>query len=188
MNELPKTFQDAIHVTRALGFQYLWIDSLCIVQDDAEDWAAESRRMEHVFSSAYVTIAASCASGTGDGFLQSRMPRKFVPVTRPNGVQYAFCETIDNFDLDVEKGELNKRGWVLQERALSRRTIFFTKTQTYWECGGAVRCETLTKMKKYTCPSSSHRDGAIADFFTVEKRRFSAMLIFHSPLSSTLKG
>jgi hypothetical protein len=62
-------------------------------------------------------------------------------------VQYFLCDAIDNFDLDVDQGELNKRGWVLQERALSRRTIYFTEKQTYWECGGGVRCETLTKMK-----------------------------------------
>jgi len=43
---------------------------------------------------------------------------------------------------------MNKRGWVLQERALACRTIYFTAQQTYWECGGGVRCETLTKMSK----------------------------------------
>jgi hypothetical protein len=48
----------------------------------------------------------------------------------------------------VELGDLNKRGWVFQERALSRRTMYFTKTQVYWECGKGVQCETLTKMSK----------------------------------------
>ncbi|KAI3547764.1 hypothetical protein CABS03_10036 [Colletotrichum abscissum] len=60
-------------------------------------------------------------------------------------VQFYICEIIDNFEIDVEKGELNQRGWVLQERALSRRTLHFTSSQTYWECGEGIRCETFTK-------------------------------------------
>ena len=68
----------------------------------------------------------------------------------PQGEEiFCVCEAIDDFYRDVDQGELNQRGWVLQERALSRRTIYFTETQSYWECGGGVRCETMTKMKKY---------------------------------------
>ena len=148
--DLPNTFRDAIHVTRCLGVQYLWIDSLCIIQDDAKDWEEESKRMEQVYSSAYATIAASCASGTDDGFLKPRISRQCVTKTNPaSGSTFYLCNAIDNFDNDVEHGELNKRGWILQERALSRRTIYFTEKQTYWECGEGVRCETLTKMVKY---------------------------------------
>ncbi|OXV05317.1 hypothetical protein Egran_06915, partial [Elaphomyces granulatus] len=62
------------------------------------------------------------------------------------GSTFYVCEAIDDFRSDVELGDLNKRGWVFQERALSRRTIYFTKTQVYWECGKGVQCETLTKM------------------------------------------
>jgi hypothetical protein len=58
------------------------------------------------------------------------------------------CDAIDDFNRDVENGQLNRRGWVLQERALARRTIYFADRQTYWECGQGVRCETLTKMNK----------------------------------------
>jgi hypothetical protein len=49
-DNLPKTFQDAIIVTRKLGVQYLWVDSLCITQDDEDDWNRESRLMEKVFA------------------------------------------------------------------------------------------------------------------------------------------
>jgi hypothetical protein len=151
---VPQTFQDAIHVTRGLGLQYLWIDSLCIVQDDQDDWEAESKLMEQVFSSAYCTIAASCAAGSSDGFLKSRPERRCVAMQAPEGGgAYYVCEAIDNFYSDVDQSELNQRGWVLQERALSRRTIYFTETQAYWECGGGVRCETMTMMKKWVSHS-----------------------------------
>lgn len=69
----------------------------------------------------------------------------------PEGLDtsYFVCETIDDFSRDVDQSELNQRGRVLQERALSRRTIYFTERQSYWECGGGVRCEMMTRMKKY---------------------------------------
>lgn len=145
--DLPQTFQDAITTTRALSVQYLWIDSICIVQDDAHDWDIESKLMGQVFSSAYVTIAATCASGTKDGFLKPRPTRDCVTIKMDDDCNLYLCNSIDDFNNDVDHGELNTRGWVLQERALSRRTIHFAENQTYWECGEGVRCETLTKMK-----------------------------------------
>jgi hypothetical protein len=135
ISEFPRTFRDAIYITRRLGVQYIWIDSLCIIQDDPEDWSTESKLMEQVFSSAYITIVASCASGTDDGFLKTRPDRHCVTMQEPSsGEAYYVCDSIDNFHLDVEQGELSKRGWVLQERALSRRSIYLTETQSYWEC------------------------------------------------------
>lgn len=149
VSELPRTFQDAIIVTRELGISYLWIDSLCIVQDDEKDWHDESQKMEHIYSSAYCTIAATCATSATDGFLKSRSERAYVTmrVNRLNEPFYV-TEAIDDFRGDVEESALNQRGWVMQERALSNRTLYFAETQLYWECGEGVRCETLTKIKK----------------------------------------
>lgn len=154
--DLPQTFQDAVAVTRSLNLKYLWIDSLCILQADGEgndpeskeDWDRESKLMEEVFGSAYLAIAASCAQHKFQGFLKPRTSRQIVTISASDGAQFHVCEVIDKFESDVEQGELNQRGWVLQERALSRRTIHFTETQTYWECGGGIRCETFTKTAK----------------------------------------
>ncbi len=57
------------------------------------------------------------------------------------------CPAIDDFHADVELGPLNSRGWVLQEEALSRRSIYYTSTQVYWECGAGVHCETLARLR-----------------------------------------
>lgn len=70
--QAPATFYDAIRVTRMLGVQYLWIDSLCIIQNDARDWQIESSRMGDVYRNAYLTIAACCASSDSEGFLRPR--------------------------------------------------------------------------------------------------------------------
>lgn len=149
VENLPQTFKDAVTTTKALGIQYLWIDSLCIIQGPDGDWKDQAKAMEEVFSSAYCVIAASRSTGTTDGFLKNRSQRKCATFLRNGEPAIYVCDMIDNFDAHALKAGLNGRGWVLQERALARRTIYFTKGQTYWECGHAVRCETLTKMKKY---------------------------------------
>ncbi|KAH8890108.1 HET-domain-containing protein [Thozetella sp. PMI_491] len=146
IDRLPATFRDAVNITRALGIEYLWIDSLCIIQNDEDDWEAESGRMEDVFSSAYCTLAASSTQSASAGFLQERKARACIKLDSPGRGALYVCKAIDNFHLDVEEGVLNRRGWVLQERALSRRSIHFTSTQVYWECGQGVHCETLAKL------------------------------------------
>jgi hypothetical protein len=67
IGDLPQTFRDAIGVVRALGFQYLWIDCLCIIQQDGEDWQREAPRMREVYANAVVTIA-SCVRDAFVGF------------------------------------------------------------------------------------------------------------------------
>ncbi len=148
VTSLVPTFRDAVHTTRAVGRRYLWIDSICIIQGDDGDFNSESKRMEDVYNSAYCVIAASSAEGQWDGFLKSRPPRDYATFRRGAGSPFYVCQFIDNFNRDVLDGDLNNRGWVLQERALARRTIYFTEQQTYFECGDGVRCETLTKMRK----------------------------------------
>ena len=150
INALPATFRDAIIVTRGLGHRYLWIDSICVIQGVDGDFGDESKRMEEVYSGAYCVLAASRATDHRAGFLQPRKPRDYITLqgTGRDDVRIHLCQTIDNFKEHVLEGALNRRGWVLQEHALARRTVFFTDYQTYFECGHGVRCETMTHMKK----------------------------------------
>jgi hypothetical protein len=148
LSELPKTFQDAVRVTQELGIEYLWIDSLCIIQWNAEDWEREAGRMEDVFASAHCTIAATSAADSKAGFLARNTSTEYVRVQDAAGNQVYICAHMDDFEKDVEQAELNKRAWVMQERVLAKRTIHFSANQTYWECGEGVHCENLTKMKR----------------------------------------
>ncbi|KAK1714553.1 uncharacterized protein BDZ83DRAFT_708918 [Colletotrichum acutatum] len=102
--------------------------------------------MEEVFSFAYCVIAASRATGQEDGFLGPRPKRNYVTFNRNSSDNYHVCQQIDDFEGDAIEGRLCKRGWVLQERALAHRTIYFTERQTYWQCGQGVRRETMTKL------------------------------------------
>lgn len=148
VSKLPKTFQDAVRVTRELGIEYLWIDSLCIIQWNADDWKREAGRMEDVFASAYCTIAATSAVDSNAGFLARNSSAEYVRVQDAAGNQVCICTHMDDFEKDVEQAGLNKRAWVMQERVLAKRTIHFSANQTYWECGEGVHCENLTKMQR----------------------------------------
>ncbi|KAK3358239.1 heterokaryon incompatibility protein-domain-containing protein [Lasiosphaeria hispida] len=142
-SELPKTFQDAVQVTRALQKQYLWIDALCIIQGPDGDWDTEAKTMADIFASAYCTIAASSARGWGDGFLKQQLDRPAIGARGTLSTPVCTCE----FGKDVEEGALMKRAWVLQERVLSRRIIHITTAHIYCECGDGVLCEQLTKLE-----------------------------------------
>jgi hypothetical protein len=147
-DQLPQTFKDAVECTRELHIRYLWIDSICILQGPDGDFAQEAKRMEGVFSGAYCVLAASRAKSQWEGFLGERPQSKIVTFQRGSEKPFYVSRSIDNFSQDVLEGSLNRRGWVLQERALARRTIYFTEKQTYFECGNGVSCETMTKMSK----------------------------------------
>ncbi|VUC30666.1 unnamed protein product, partial [Clonostachys rosea] len=148
---LPATFKDAVKITRALGCRYLWIDSLCIIQGPGGDFSSEAKRMEQVYSGAYCVLATSRAPGHHAGFLQGREPRDVVALKgKGQSGPFYLSQNFDDFDLHVLKGPLNQRGWVLQEHALARRTIYFTDHQMYFECGQGVRCETMSRIANET--------------------------------------
>lgn len=146
--DLPRTLKDAVVVTRNLGIRYLWADTLCIIQGDDGDFGSESKRMEDVYSRAYCVIAANRASGTHDGFLHPLPRREYLTFQRGAEHPFYMCRPVDDFSGDVLQSYLAKRGWVFQERALARRTIFFAENQTYFECGKGVRCQTLSRMHR----------------------------------------
>lgn len=104
--------------------------------------------MEDVFSGAYCMLAASRATSSQTGFLGQRPQRRYATFEAGLNNFYHVCESIDDFQGDIIQGALNRRGWMLQERALARRTIYFAEKQTYFECGEGIRCETLSKMHK----------------------------------------
>jgi hypothetical protein len=132
IDHFPKTFQDAFVITRALGLQYIWIDSLCIVQDDEEDWKRESKVMGRIYQRAQVTIAASDANDSTEGLFFARpqlpppMELPFIDKTSQKQKGSYFMSLPVSFgNTDPEKSVLNSRAWATQEWILSRRIIHF---------------------------------------------------------------
>jgi len=102
-----------------LGFRYLWVDALCIIQGPRGDWATESPKMADVYGGAFLTISAAVSPSVHHGFHQR--PESPFSTTEPR--------------LLTEWGNpLYHRGWALQERILSRRVLIFADTGLYWEC------------------------------------------------------
>ncbi|KAK8130855.1 HET-domain-containing protein [Apiospora sp. TS-2023a] len=144
---LPRSFQDAVEVTRALDLRYVWIDSLCIIQDSSDDWHREAPRMAKIYSNAYVTIVATSATSAHDGFLKRsapELPPAKIPYSIPtqSSIEAGHCylqvkQTPSLYHeptMDLEEAYWNNRGWTFQERILSRRLIHFTKDLIFIEC------------------------------------------------------
>lgn len=120
MEELPETLNDAIIVTRYLGIRHLWIDALCIIQDDPVDWSQEAGKMGEIYMNASCTIAAHSASHADDGFLAKSLAL-VTPVRL--GSEQPWVSLPGHHRSDIDKSHLSSRGWVFQERLLSQRTI-----------------------------------------------------------------
>jgi hypothetical protein len=136
---LPRTFRDAIEVARCLGYQYLWIDSLCIIQKSTDDWHRESAIIGDIYSNAILNIAAT-ASVNGDGglFHYSKSlelnPCKIALKGKGQDEIEFICQYADFWEAMVEEAPLAQRAWVVQERTLSRRVLHFAEDQIHWEC------------------------------------------------------
>lgn len=144
VEKLSKTFQDAIKVTKALGYSYLWIDSLCIIQDSAEDWQKEAGLMSTVYGDAVVNIAASSAVDGSVGLFFERDPireSRFLVNTNTNETYELLERSRDVYDISLSQSVLASRGWCFQERFLAKGTLHFTKQQIFYECQKETTCE-----------------------------------------------
>lgn len=129
--ELPKTFRDAIEVAKSLEIYYIWIDSLCIIQDDADDWREQSSLMGSIYTHAECNVAASWSPGSSGGCFTTSDPALKHPTFIDLGRQLDGCSTyelldVDSFGKDVTNAPLNSRAWVCQERYLALRQLSFT--------------------------------------------------------------
>lgn len=127
---LPLVHREAILTTLYLGIRYIWIDSLCIIQDSREDWQTESAMMGSVYSNAHLTIAATSSSSPDEGL---HWPFQGAETVDIHGeVTSIRFET--HLSIDESSEPLNTRGWTLQEAVLPSRLICFGKEQWLWKC------------------------------------------------------
>jgi hypothetical protein len=166
MDQLSRVARDAIEICQKVSIPYLWIDALCIVQDDEADWEREAGHMCDVYSSSSLTIAAAGAADNSEGIYQyqhfgeeSRVAAfpfrdqlvyaRFNPfqdhLGHPLGLnfddQYADRVAESSWLLRAHEIPLVQRAWTVQERILSRKIVYFTKEEIWWECDSYWRCE-----------------------------------------------
>ncbi|KAK4187139.1 heterokaryon incompatibility protein-domain-containing protein [Podospora australis] len=147
---LPKTFQDTANLARRLGIRYIWIDSLCIIQGDMEDWLKESAKMSDVYGQSYLTVAATHSpDALGGLYVQSTSPVRIVTVPELGWDIWArplFRHWPGEFlvSLDWDKSRelpLLWRAWAFQERMVSPHVVFFAHNEVGWECIEETACE-----------------------------------------------
>lgn len=155
-----KTFQDAILIALEMGLPYIWIDTLCIIQDDEDDWKSQSAYMDDIYMNSLLTISAHSYPNPhdgGSGFLDLAFASEgSEPVPLGTMASTALSAEPDNdtlyarhdqmFEVSIYNSPLSPRGWILQERLLSPRIIHFFPSQLYYESRqfGIVRAEDRT--------------------------------------------
>jgi hypothetical protein len=146
---LSLTFQEAITMTRALGIDFIWIDSLCIIQDDSSDWAFEAAQMASVYENSCLTLGATgSASGAGGLFPRSRPQIKMHNASICGAPHDIYTWRLHEHTLHPEGRwnteaslPLTSRAWCFQERMLSKSFVHFTPAEIVWECLEHVTCE-----------------------------------------------
>ncbi|KAH7360820.1 heterokaryon incompatibility protein-domain-containing protein [Rhexocercosporidium sp. MPI-PUGE-AT-0058] len=189
ITSLPRTLRDAIHVTRSLAIPYLWIDSLCIIQDSTHDKAIEISAMPSIYKNAIVTISAASSADCGDGFLSARsdiavhrdtslilpysmneakhedmsLDEIFESAEGPQDVGAVFLSMDETmgFGLKAFSEEvISKRAWTLQESWLAPRLLVFGEGPLGWQC--------LREAKYF---GGSKPDGVVEEFVPTDSRR-----------------
>ncbi|KAK1749469.1 HET-domain-containing protein [Echria macrotheca] len=177
--ELPLTFQHAVLIARELGVRYLWIDSLCIIQNSISDWEVESATMGRVYSHSLCTISALHSSSSESGCFASRDPQTARPCRilgdetaglyvhnySPEMAEWRFSGD------DATTGHLHKRAWVVQERLLSPRTLHYGSREISWEC--------VTGDKSEAWPRGIQWDWKDNELYRRPKEMFSSILEFN---------
>lgn len=164
---------DAIRITRKLGIAYLWIDSLCILQDDISDWERNSSSMDRVYGCAKVTLVAAASRSCREGFLRVKGKQLLLPfrsmiqptLTGLIQIQFKFVftggvEEAQESHADFHNTPLSRRGWTVQERLLAARQIVFGPCNVHFDCAhfrisrldywGELKTDRVVKMSEIT--------------------------------------
>ena len=149
IDRLPLTYQHAFAVVEKFGMTLLWIDRLCIVQDSAADWGHEAAQMDSVYKHCAFVISAHGAENDQKGLFFSRDPRQVILAKLHVGLLsrerretlVLTNEKYKKWATDFQVSPSMDRGWVVQERLLAPRTIYYGRNQVFWECNARRCCE-----------------------------------------------
>ncbi|KAL5331833.1 hypothetical protein ACEPPN_001371 [Leptodophora sp. 'Broadleaf-Isolate-01'] len=141
VSRIPRNFQDAITVATQLGIRYLWIDSFCIIQDSPDDWSHESLLMSEVYGNSFLTIYASAADNSDQGFLRRRDPERYlmtklcpIPMCPEHWVWIRWPPSDLVWSFDDALGRLWDRSWAFQELVLPSRVLDYGRQMLNWRC------------------------------------------------------
>jgi hypothetical protein len=190
---MPKTFQDAVVMTRQLGIPWIWIDSLCIVQDNPEDWRREAAKMAEVYGWCRLCIASTGGSGADSGLFHEPMPNMQMGFLDDEGnerhLRICFAKRCQRWLLEDQntrmysvttrrEAPLLTRAWVLQERLLSPRILHFLKQDIIFECSTGTYCECShsIRLRPEQNPKLSHGEAIHASTARELDKRWQQMV------------
>ena len=145
---IPDTLKDAFTLTQDLHIQFLWVDALCIVQDDHTEWKIEASKMQDIYAGSSITIAATDAAASSTGCFPTAPARLdkadvFLTITDTEHDSRAIVRVQPNdIRISAKSSVLNTRGWIFQELVLSHRTVHCMHSGLHWECKSEFRTET----------------------------------------------
>ncbi len=141
--KLPRTHQEAIHIANALGYDFIWIDAVCIIQDDRQDWAQQAPLMSRVYGNADLTLVAARSNDSSVGFFsypdKRSCPSSTVWVQWPGQPGPAECSAGKMRSRTI--GPILDRGWCFQESIMSRREISYGEEQIRFSCSVGMSFE-----------------------------------------------
>lgn len=152
LNVLRQEFQDAVYITCQLDLDYIWIDAICIIQDDPADWTREALKMGGIYEHSYLTIAAATPRYHGSGIFRTRETVGHA-ITSHADHDDVFCRERPEHEYYTNRGvagygaknymkhQLADRAWCYQELKLSPRIIHYCATELVWECRTRLDCE-----------------------------------------------
>ncbi|PQE23603.1 heterokaryon incompatibility protein [Rutstroemia sp. NJR-2017a BVV2] len=156
MTCLPQTIQDAIIITRNLNIRFLWVDAICIIQDDERDQATEIRGMGAIYKQATLTIAAMSSENAYRGFIKKSVAKRgsLFPFLLPNGTLGRIELVVPDWYEERPLEKLETRAWAFQEFLLSPRLLLFHQREAFWQCQSPGRTPLLGTSNSYATSRS----------------------------------
>ncbi|KAH8601417.1 heterokaryon incompatibility protein-domain-containing protein, partial [Bisporella sp. PMI_857] len=203
LDNLPLNFRDSIYITREIGLEYIWIDSLCIIQDSKSDWEIQSENMGEIYARSLFTLSATASPNVSHGILKTAVEYRpfkeqvFLKLySRPSAGSVAIkcrdgeAETTNTL---LNYAALSKRGWCLQENILPSRVLHYGKQQLYWQCQHGLQSadgipegkttwsvSTYYEIQSYIHKSDSSDEKAKPTFLSVKKCRENYLALISS--------
>ncbi|KAJ3541675.1 hypothetical protein NM208_g4501 [Fusarium decemcellulare] len=148
VRDLPQSYQEAIATCLGLELEFIWIDSLCIIQDSETDWQQEAATMGTLYGSAALNLCAAAAADNSEASFTARDLSLINPLRiscdwEGEGKGEFNVVSIDLQFVDIRSSPLRSRGWIFQEMSLSSSSLLLGRMQLWWHCREKLACDTF---------------------------------------------
>ncbi|RGP81170.1 hypothetical protein FLONG3_707 [Fusarium longipes] len=184
---IPNTISDAIALTKRLGCRYLWVDALCLLQNDAADLELGVNAMDLIYERAWLTVVAGCGHD-----VSTRLPGVKEGTRKPRQDMYQICPGVElgiitGVDSLLKKSVYETRAWTFQEQVLSRRVLYFLEDKVFYRCRAAEQAEQFTDVLSQTRQTTASLGSLLPEAVQMTDPTFdySVMLFYYTQRALT---